>query len=151
MTIYIGADHGGFNLKERLKEILAGEDYKVVDVGAAQLVAGDDFPEFASAVAERVAKGDAEDRGIVICRSGIGVDIVANKFPGVRSALAMSPDHIYQGRHDDDVNVLALAADFIAPDVAEKIMKTFLSAPAATDDRYLRRKEEIREIDARRS
>ncbi len=151
MTIYIGADHGGFNLKERLKEILASEDYAVVDIGAAQLVVGDDFPDFASAVAERVAKGDPEDRGIVICRSGFGVDIVANKFAGIRSALAMSPDHIYQGRHDDDVNVLALAADFITPDVAEKIVKVFLSTPAASDPRYLRRKEEIRDIDARKN
>jgi len=151
MTIYIGADHGGFDLKEHLKAILENEEYEVVDVGAVRVVAGDDFPEFASAVAERVAKGASDNRGIVICRSGFGADIVANKFPGIRSALAMSSDHIYQGRHDDDVNVLALAADFVTPEEAEKIMKVFLSTPAASDERYLRRKEEIREIDARRS
>ena len=149
MTIYIGADHRGFELKEHLKAILENDAYEVVDVGTDSATNGDDYPQFAAAVAEQVVKDPATRRGIAICGSGFGVDIVANKFAGIRAALAMSPDHISQGRHDDDVNVLALAADFIAPEDAEKIMKVFLVTSSARDERYLRREEEIREIEVR--
>jgi ribose 5-phosphate isomerase B len=148
MNIYIGADHRGFALKNLLATELKGEGYTVVDVGAVTLVEGDDYAEFARAVAENVAQDTVNRRGIVICGSGFGVDITANKVRGIRAALAMSSDHIYQGRHDDDVNVLALAADFIPQEDAEKIVKVFLATPAAKDERYLRREEEIREIEA---
>jgi ribose 5-phosphate isomerase B len=143
MIIYLGADHRGFALKEKLKEILTAEAYTAVDCGAAALVPDDDYPAYARAVAEGVGKNPGVDRGIVICGSGFGVDIAANKFPGIRAALAMSPDHIYQGRHDDDVNVLALAADFIDEPTAEKIVRTFLSTPFAKEERYERRIEQI--------
>lgn len=149
MNIYIGADHRGFALKGRLEVELKNEGYTVIDVGDAKLVAEDDYTDFARAVAESVAQDTVNRRGIVICGSGFGVDIAANKVKGIRAALAMSPDHIYQGRHDDDVNVLALAADFVTEEDAEKIMKVFIATPAATDERYLRRQEEIREIEAR--
>ncbi len=95
-----------------------------------------------------MAQDPVNRRGVVICGSGFGVDIAANKVRGIRAALAMSADHIYQGRHDDDVNVLALAADFVTEEDAEKIMKVFIATPAAKDERYLRREEEIREIEA---
>jgi ribose 5-phosphate isomerase B len=75
------------------------------------------------------------------------MDIAANKVKGVRAALAMSPDHIYQGRHDDDVNVLALAADFITPEDAVKMVKVFLTTPFAKEARYARRLEKIAEIE----
>jgi ribose 5-phosphate isomerase B len=147
MNIYIGADHRGFALKNVLAAELKNEGYTVIDVGAATLVEGDDYPDFARAVAENVAQDTVNRRGIVICGSGFGVDITANKVMGIRAALAMSPDHISQGRHDDDVNVLALAADFIEEEDAKKIMKVFLATPAAKDERYLRRQEEIREVE----
>lgn len=153
MTIYIGADHRGFALKEAIKQALTGEGRSVVDVGAAALDPGDDYPDFAAAVAKQVsdaapAEGtDAEARGIVICGSGFGVDIVANKFKGVRSALATSPDHIRIGRHDDDVNVLALAADFIKLEDALAIAHTFISTPfEASEERYMRRLKKISQI-----
>jgi ribose 5-phosphate isomerase B len=149
MNIYIGADHRGFALKSRLEAELKNEGYTVIDVGDAKLVAEDDYTDFARAVAESVAQDTVNRRGIVICGSGFGVDIAANKVKEIRAALAMSSDHIYQGRHDDDVNVLALAADFVTEEDAEKIMKVFIATPAATDERYLRRQEEIREIEAR--
>ena len=118
MIIYIGADHGDSILKRRSKAALKNDGYEVIDLGAARSMPDDDYPDFARAVAEKVSAGTAasEVRGIVICGSGFGVDIVANKFQGVRSALAMSPDHIRRRRQDDDVNVLALAADFIKPE-----------------------------------
>jgi ribose 5-phosphate isomerase B len=145
MTIYLGADHRGFALKEKLKQMLAGEGYDIVDCGAAALVPDDDYPDYARAVAEMVGKGlgDGNDRGILICGSGFGMDIAANKFRAVRAVLPMSPDHAYQARHDDDANVLALAADFTDEAMAEKIVKTFLSTPFAKEERYRRRLEKI--------
>lgn len=148
MTIYIGADHRGFNLKERLKAILKNDGYDMVDAGAAQLAPADDYPDYASAVAEKVSAAPAEARGIVICGSGFGVDIVANKFNGVRAGLALTPDHAYQGRHDDDINVLALAADFVDETAAQNIMKIFLTTPFAKEGKYARRLAKIAKIEA---
>src|SRR5258708_177107 len=113
MLIYIGADHRGFKLKEYLKKFLTDKAYQVADMGGKTETIDDDYPDYAREVAKHVSDDPVGARGIVICGSGFGVDIVANKFPGVRSALPMSTDHVYQARHDDDVNVLALAADFM--------------------------------------
>jgi ribose 5-phosphate isomerase B len=147
MTIYIGADHRGFALKEHLKGILKNEAYDVVDVGAATYDKDDDYPVFAKAVAESVDKAPERDRGILICGSGFGVDIAANKFPGIRAALPMSADHAYQARHDDDANVLCIAADFMDEAAAEQIMKIFLATPFVHEERYSRRLEEIRKTE----
>ncbi len=147
MNIYIGADHGGFALKGQLEAELKNEGYAVMDMGDDRPVTDDDYTDFAHAVAVQVAGDPQGRRGIVICRSGFGVDIVANKTKGVRAALAMSPDHIYQGRHDDDVNVLALAADFLAPEDASKMVKVFLTTPFGGDERYARRLKKIGEIE----
>ena len=147
MTIYLGADHRGFKLKERLKEVFKNDAYDVVDLGAPELVPTDDYPDYTAAVAEKVAASPLDARGIVVCGSGFGVDIVANKFPGVRAALAMSPDHVYQGRHDDDVNVLALAADFLDDATAVNIVKVFLTTPFAKEERYVRRLGKITAIE----
>jgi len=147
VKIYIGSDHGGFALKERLKVALKNDVYDVTDMGPAAPVPEDDYPDIAAAVARKVAENPLEARGILICRSGFGVDIVANKFDGIRSALAASPDHAYQGRHDDDVNVLSLAGDFTDDATAIKIMKTFLTTPFAREERYARRIGKIAEIE----
>lgn len=147
MIIYIGADHGGFALKEKLKGILANDAYTVTDLGAPTLDTNDDYPIYARAVGEAVGKNPDEDRGILICRSGFGVDITANKCVGVRAALPVSPDHAYAGRHDDDINVLAIAADFMDEETAIKIVKTFLATPFSREERYLRRLQEIAKIE----
>lgn len=147
MIIYLGADHRGFRLKEHLKEAFKNDAYDVVDLGAPSLLAGDDYPDYAAAVAEKVAASPFDARGIVICGSGFGADIVANKFDGVRAALAMSPDHVYQGRHDDDVNVLALAADFVDDATAVNIVKVFLTTPFAKEEQYARRLGKIAAIE----
>lgn len=143
MTIYLGADHRGFALKEALKKSLSGEAYTVVDVGASEYIKEDDYPTYAKLVAEKVSANPLEARGILVCGSGFGVDIEANKFNGVRSALPMSPDHAYQARHDDDANILALAADFIDETTAMKMVTIFLSTPFAHEERYQRRLDEI--------
>jgi len=147
MIIYIGADHRGFYLKETLKSALKSDGYEVIDLGDSKIDDGDDYPEFASAVAEKVAGTGQEVRGIVVCGSGIGVDIVANKFSGVRSALAISAEQIRAGRQDDDVNVLSLAAGFIKPDDALDIARVFLSTPFVKEERYSRRLGEIAQIE----
>ena len=147
MTIYLGADHRGFNLKERLKRELVNNAYDVVDCGAPKLVPDDDYPDYASAVAAKVSAAPDMGRGIVICGSGFGVDIVANKFNGVRAGLAISSDHAYQGRHDDGLNVLALAADFVDEATAINIVKVFLTTPFAKEERYARRLQKIERIE----
>ena len=134
------------NLKEYLKGILKGEGYDVVDYGAATHVEGDDYPDFAVPVSKKVGQAPDQSRGVLICRSGFGMDIAANKFPWIRAVLPMSPDHVYQARHDSDANVLCLAADFVDAATAEKIMKVFLSTPFAKEERYARRLRKIEEI-----
>jgi RpiB/LacA/LacB family sugar-phosphate isomerase len=147
MLIVTGADHGGFALKEKLKTLVRDLGYEVFDVGASALIPGDDYPAYAAAVGAKVAESPEGSRGILVCRSGVGVDIVANKFHGVRSVLGQSPDHVYQARHDDDVNVLSIAADFTDESAARNMVKIFIETPFGKDDRYARRIKEIEEIE----
>ena len=148
MIIYIGADHGGFALKANLKDFLKNLGYEVFDVGANELIPGDDYPDYAKLVGQKISESPTEARGILICRSGVGMDVVANKFKDVRSAVALSADVIYQARHDDDINVISFAADFTDISAAENMIKIFLSTPFANDERYTRRLEKIEEIES---
>ncbi|MBX4190148.1 RpiB/LacA/LacB family sugar-phosphate isomerase [Candidatus Parcubacteria bacterium] len=143
--IYLGADHKGFELKEKLKDFFDELGFDYEDMGAFEKTPGDDFPEFARKVAEHVVGPD--DRGIVICGSGVGVDEVANKVPGIRCGLAINRDQIKAARHDDDINVLALAADYTSEDDAKEIVKIFLDTEFGDEDRYKRRINQIEEVD----
>jgi len=147
MIIYIGADHRGFKLKETLKRFLQESGYTVGDLGNAQYFEGDDYPDFAKLVAEKVSADARSGRGIVICGSGVGVDVVANKFPNIRSALGFHPDQVVEARSNDDVNILSLAADFLEEDQAKKIVSVWLQTPFDGDERDKRRIEKIRQID----
>lgn len=147
MIIYLGSDHGGVALKKKLVEVLTADGYNVADLGAFGNDPADDYPNFAKLVGGKVSAAPDDSRGILICRSGFGMDIVANKFPGVRAGLPISPDHIYQGRHDDDINVLCLAGDFVDEAAALNITKVFLSTPFAREERYTRRLQEIAQIE----
>lgn len=149
MLIHFGADHGGYNLKESLKSFVGDKGYEIVDAGNTTYDESDDYPDFAAAVAGEVSEDPDHRRGIVICKSGVGVDIVANKFRGVRSVLGMSPDHVFAARNDDDVNVLSLAAEFATPEDAENMVKIFLATPFDTAERRVRRLDKIKEIDTR--
>ncbi|MBI5148005.1 MAG: RpiB/LacA/LacB family sugar-phosphate isomerase [Parcubacteria group bacterium] len=150
MIIYIAADHRGFKMKEALKDFLKELGFSAVDLGAERYEDGDDYPVFAARVAEKIsADATGADRGIVICGSGVGVDIAANKFPGVRSALVSFSDQAYVSRNDDDANVLALAADFMDEETAKKIVKTWLATPFSGDERHRRRIQKIKEIESR--
>jgi ribose 5-phosphate isomerase B len=147
MVIYFGADHRGFPLKEALKVALKSQGYEIVDLGAPSQVEGDDYPDYAVPVAQKISLDPVNSRGILICGSGAGMDIVANKFPRVRSVLAASPDQAYDARHDDDANILTLAANFINEFDAQKIARVFLDTPFTGEERYTRRIEKILQIE----
>ncbi len=147
MLIYIGADHRGFQLKETLKKFLKDQGYEVVDVGNDHYDENDDYPDFAKLVSRAVSQDTLTRRGILICGSGVGMDIAANKFKGIRSASVSSPDQAYSSRNDDDTNILSLAADFLAEDDAKKILSTWLVTPFSNQENFNRRLQKISELE----
>lgn len=147
MLIHIGADHRGFQIKEKIKKILKAKGYQFVDAGNSQYDENDDYPDFAALVANQVSQDPFNKKGILICGSGAGVDIVANKFKGVRSVLTNSPDQAYLSRTDDDTNVLSLPAEFINEKDLEKILITWLTTPFSNKESHKRRLEKIQEIE----
>jgi RpiB/LacA/LacB family sugar-phosphate isomerase len=141
--IYIAADHGGFRLKEHLKKFLGKQKLAVTDLGPKKYVKGDDYPDYAKLVAQKVSKNPIRDAGILICRSGQGVCIVANKFKNVRAALVWNTIEAKMSRNDDMSNVLCLPSDYISPRVAERITDKWLDTPYSTDERHIRRVKKI--------
>lgn len=139
--IYIGADHRGLELKARINEWLKNRNYEFEDLGAYESLHDDDYADYAIAVAQKV---QTNHRGIVICGSGVGVSIAANKVPGVRCGLGFAEDQVYAARKDDDINVLALASDNTDEYTALKLVEKFLETEFVENDRYLRRIEKIK-------
>lgn len=146
MRIALGGDHAGFELKEQLREELAQQGHDVVDLGAFAYEALDDYPDFAKAVGETVAKGETE-RGIVVCGSGIGASIAANKIPGVRAGLCTDTYSAKQGVEHDDVNVLVLGARITGVEVIREIVRNFLSASFSREERHTRRLNKVLAIE----
>ncbi len=147
MKIYIGADHRGFYLKKDLVEFLQRSGYDVVDEGDKQLNPEDDFPQFAGRVATNVlASDDPDPRGILLCGSGQGMCIAANRFRGIRAALAYDAAAAKSSRNDDDSNVLCLPADILKKDKANQIAITWLSTSFADARRFRRRNKELDEL-----
>src|SRR3989344_6520810 len=146
MLIYIGADHRGFRLKESLKQYLKNSGYEVVDVGAEKLVEGDDYQDFAALAARKVSLDPENSRGILICGSGVGMDVVANKFKNVRSALALNPDQAAASKNDDNTNVLCFASDYIEEAEAQKITSAWMSAQFSGEERFQRRLRKIEDL-----
>ncbi|MDP3015165.1 MAG: RpiB/LacA/LacB family sugar-phosphate isomerase [bacterium] len=147
MLIYIGADHRGFELKETLKKSLKDQGYEVIDVGNEKYDENDDYPDFAKLVARAIGQDPWNRRGILICGSGVGVDVVANRFKGVRSALVNNPDQAYLSRHDDNANILSLAAEFLDEETAKQILKTWLTTPFSNEEHHRRRLEKIAQLE----
>lgn len=145
MTIFIAADHGGFELKNKLIEYIQNKDIRVVDIGNYQYDPLDDYPDYAQKLAEAVLQKPEESLGIVICRSGVGVCIAANRNKGIRCALGFEEGQVKHARENDHMNVLALASDFTDFEKATKLVGAFLSATPKTDEKYLRR---IKKLDA---
>lgn len=142
MTIYLGADHRGYQLKADLTSWLREQGHQVEDLGNTEYDPDDDFPDFAFPVAEKVA-AQPESRGIVICGSGVGVSVAANKVAGIRSVLALTPQVARLARRDDDINVLALASDLTDVDQAKEVVTAFLSTAFDDTPRRRRRLEKI--------
>jgi len=147
MVIYIGADHRGFELKNFLKQELANQGYEVADVGATELDPNDDYPAFARKVAEKVSVDFERARGVLLCKAGVGVSIVANKYPNVRAALVATPDQAYDSRTDDDSNILCLASGYTDRDMAKQILMTWIQTPFSGEERHVRRVKQIQEVE----
>ena len=133
--IYIGADHGGCELKEALSPWLETEGFSVTDVGAAQLNPNDDYPEFALAVVQKLqeqaelAIEDPRTFGILVCRTGAGMQMVANKFQGIRAATCHTQDEVRLSRAHNNANILVLEGDVITTDEAQQFIKLFVQTP----------------------
>ena len=146
MQVAIGADHGGYTLKSDMVRMLESLGHDVIDKGAHSFDAEDDFPDFAAPVAEAVQTGDAE-RGIILCGSGVGACIAANKFPGVRAGLCHDTYSAAQGVRHDDMNVLCLGARVIGVALAEDLVTSFLGASLESEPRFQRRLDKVAAIE----
>jgi ribose 5-phosphate isomerase B len=145
MVIAIAADHGGFYLKTPLVEFLKKLGQDVTDLGTNSEEPVD-YPDFARAVAQEILAKKAE-RGILICGSGVGACVAANKFPGIRAAICHDTFSAHQGVEDDDINVLCLGARVIGPELAKEIVRVWLSASFSGAERHRRRRAKVLEIE----
>src|SRR5213596_164483 len=138
MRVAIGSDHAGFALKKDIAEKLRALGHDVTDVGAHSYVATDDYPDFAEVVGKAVLDGRAE-RGVLICGSGVGASVAANKLPGIRAGLCHDTFSAHQGVEHDDMNVLVLGGRVIGVELAHDLVAAFLNARFSGDARHLRR------------
>ena len=147
MKVYFGADHRGYKLKEELQNWLKELKYAVKDMGAYEFNEKDDYSLYAEKVGSIVGK-EKGSRGILLCGSGVGVDIVANKFDGVRASIGKSKEQIKAGRNDDDMNILVIAADYTSKEEAKGMLKVFLETKFSQKEKFKKRLEDIRRIEA---
>jgi len=149
MKIVIGSDHAGFDLKEEVRENLIAAGHEVVDLGAFKPDPLDDYPDFAVLVGEAIRRG-AAPRGILICGSGVGVCIAANKIPGIRAGMCHDTYSAHQGVEHDDMNVLVMGARIIGPALAFELAHTFVGAKfEAQEERFQRRFKKVLAIEAK--
>ena len=147
MRIAIGADHAGYPLKAPVDQLLRGLGHEVVDVGAYSLDPDDDYPDFAIALAESVAGGRA-DRGVLLCGSGVGASVAANKFRGIRASVCHDTYSARQGVEHDDMNVLCLGARIVGNELARELVLAFVSASFSGEERHQRRLDKVAEMEA---
>lgn len=151
-TIILGADHRGFSLKEKLKVILSN-NFSVIDVGTNSEESVD-YPDIAEAVSKEILAGKGKKglqpcKGILICGSGVGACVAANKFKGIRAAICHDVFSAHQGVEDDDMNVLCLGAGIVGESLAVEVIYTFLKAKFKPEERYIRRLDKIKKIEER--
>lgn len=149
MKVALGADHAGFELKERIKAFLAEAGHEVVDLGTHGTAAVD-YPDFAEAVGVAVRDRRAE-RGIILCGSGVGASVAANKIPGVRAGLCHDHYSAHQGVQHDDINVLVLGGRVVGEAVALELVTAFLDARFSGDERHRRRLDKVKAIEKKYS
>lgn len=146
MRIAVGADHGGYPLNERVIETLRDAGHDVEDFGTHDGSKPDDYPDYALAVGRSVQDGLAEI-GIIICGSGVGASVAANKMRGVRAALCGDTYSAHQSREHDDCNVLCLGARVVGPELALEIVRAFVAAHFTGEERHRRRLAKVEEIE----
>ncbi len=146
MRIALGSDHAGFALKEHLATWLAESGHAVYDLGTHSPDSVD-YPDYAASVSQAVLDGRA-DRGVVVCGSGAGASIAANKLRGIRAAVAHDVYTAHQMVEHDDVNVLCLGSRVIGDSLAEDLVSTFIVAEFSREERHVRRVEKIRALEA---
>jgi len=139
MTIFIGADHRGFELKNKLVEYLQNKNIRVEDLGNYEHDPEDDYPDFAQKVAQAVLQNPENFLGIVICGSGIGVCMAANRNKGIYCGLGIGAEQVKHGRQNDHINVLSLAADNVTTELAERMVDAFVTTTPVDNAKYLRR------------
>ena len=146
MRVAIGADHAGFKLKEGLAKLLATQGYAILDMGTHS-EAPVDYPDYAAAVGRAVRDGRA-DRGVLVCGSGAGAAIVANKIKGVRAALAHDTYTAHQAVEHDDANIIVMGSRVIGQALAEELARTFLLARFTGEERHVRRLNKVKALEA---
>lgn len=143
MKVIIGADHAGFALKEKLKTFLVAQGFEVQDEGAHEYIATDDYPDSAVAVARAVVAANSAEpnsaRGVLVCGSGVGASVAANKIAGARACLCHDIYSASQGVEHDDMNIICLGGIIVGEALAQKLLLGFLAAEFINDGRYLRR------------
>jgi RpiB/LacA/LacB family sugar-phosphate isomerase len=147
MKIVIGSDHAGFALKNSVGDLLRSFGHQVLDVGAFNENPSD-YPDFAEAVGRAVLDGRAE-RGVLICGSGVGASVAANKLFGIRAAVCHDTYSAHQGVEHDDMNVLVLGSRVIGAKLAEDLVKSFLGAKFTNEERHVRRLAKIKALEAK--
>jgi ribose 5-phosphate isomerase B len=146
MRIAIAADHAGFELKAELMEPLKQAPFEVVDLGACTIDPNDDYPDFAAAIGRAIQRGEV-DRGVLICGSGVGASIAANKLKGVRAGLCHDTYSAHQGVEHDNMNVLVLGSRVVGVALARDLVDSFLGARFSGEERHKRRLEKVRALE----
>ncbi|HOK45436.1 MAG TPA: ribose 5-phosphate isomerase B [Bryobacteraceae bacterium] len=148
MRVGIAADHAGFLLKQQLVPLLESLHHEVIDLGTHSGAEPDDYPDYALALGRLLAEGRA-DRGILICGSGVGASVAANKIPGIRAGLCHDTYSAHQGVEHDNINVLVLGARIIGNALAGELVESFLKATFSGEERHRRRLAKVMEIEAK--
>lgn len=149
MRIYLGADHRGYEVKEHIKTWLVANEYEVEDVGNYVFDPDDDYVDYALKVAESIEGNGTTSRGILLCGSGHGMEIVANRFPHVRAILGFNDEVTVQGREHEDANLLVLPAEWVGNDEVVERVRMFLQTEKRDDARYVRRRERMANLQIR--
>ena len=146
MRVVLGADHAGFEMKQDLVSYVRSLGHEVLDVGTSRSDLPDDYPDFSEAVAVAVGEGNAA-RGILICGSGVGASVTANKIPGIRAAVCHDAYSAHQGVEHDDMNVLVLGSRVIGQALARELAAVFLAASFSGEERHVRRLGKVKKIE----
>ena len=147
MIVAVATDHGGFPLKEALLEVIRAGGHEVLDLGAYSADPVDDYPDFARAIGEAIQQGQAH-RGVLMCGSGVGASVAANKMIGVRAGLTHDTYSAHQGVEHDNMNVMCLGARVIGPEMMAELVRAFLSAEFSGEARHVRRLAKVDAIES---